>query len=702
MVLKALRKEPVARYASASEFAEDLRRVLAGLPVAARGANRRYLALRLVRRLWRRLVIAGVLGVVVTLSAVPALRRAVLLPLLVPRMADEFSSLADFRTEASGVRAALLGGADALRRWRVGSARASFTRAAQLLSDQPGEALALDGLARSEALRGESGAAASAARRAAQVSRREAWPSGDDGDRRAARGLAAGHEWELAVPALDRLFARAPSRIDIGLDLLYALLASGQTEAANATLGRLAQVPALAGGANYDPRVDLADAQVAYRLGEHQRSAAAAARARDWALGRGVPEIRLRAVRLHAEALARLDLKDEALAELSPLAGEMTAAGLADEAALCRLAIGKIVARTANNELAAATLASAMAELHARGDSAGEVGALISLAFQASKEGKLVEGQGLADRAVELAHEIGDRWSESEALVAKLALANWAGDGATGREIRETTLRALRESANRQTLLATLNNLALGAIEQLALDRAQSYLDEASGLVPRVGNRLADAGLDRAYGYLEETRGAFDAARARYEAALDKARRAGTPISIATYLVDLAWLEVAADRPDVAAERAAEAIAAHQAVGKLSDAAELQGVLAWVDARRGNRSGAYERLAASRRASGEAVEAPSFSSLVVEARIAEALGDWQRAVALRRRTVRMAEAEAPAGPLIDERYGLVRALHGAGESRESRRLARELLAEAEAHGVRGVAQGLRILLGTPG
>ncbi len=50
IVLKALRKEPERRYASAEGFAEDVERYLAGLPVAARKDTVRYRAAKFVKR----------------------------------------------------------------------------------------------------------------------------------------------------------------------------------------------------------------------------------------------------------------------------------------------------------------------------------------------------------------------------------------------------------------------------------------------------------------------------------------------------------------------------------------------------------------------------------------------------------------------------------------------------------------------------
>jgi serine/threonine-protein kinase len=66
IVLKALRKEPERRYASADEFARDIRRYLDGLPVEARGDSAGYRARKFVRR--NRVPVAAAALLVLTLS----------------------------------------------------------------------------------------------------------------------------------------------------------------------------------------------------------------------------------------------------------------------------------------------------------------------------------------------------------------------------------------------------------------------------------------------------------------------------------------------------------------------------------------------------------------------------------------------------------------------------------------------------------
>ncbi len=67
ILLRALRKEPQERYATAAELSEDLRRHLEGLPVAARRGNTAYRATKFVRR--HKAGVAAAAAAVVSLAA---------------------------------------------------------------------------------------------------------------------------------------------------------------------------------------------------------------------------------------------------------------------------------------------------------------------------------------------------------------------------------------------------------------------------------------------------------------------------------------------------------------------------------------------------------------------------------------------------------------------------------------------------------
>jgi tetratricopeptide (TPR) repeat protein len=247
--------------------------------------------------------------------------------------------------------------------------------------------------------------------------------------------------------------------------------------------------------------------------------------------------------------------------------------------------------------------------------------------------------------------------------------------------------------------MTAVSNLAILAIEALELEEAEAYIVEAEGLSRRVGSQLASASIDRSRGYLEQTRGDYDLARKSYESALGKARRADVTLTVANYLADLAWLELAADRPGPAAERAREAIAAFETVGDKRTAAATEAVLAWSDARQGNGEAARRRLALLRKdAEEDGSDTARFSLLGIEARVAAATGDWRRAIELRRQTIRMATEWNARGLVITQQVNLADALHGAGHRRELEKLVAEILPEIESNGLRGVARELRTLV----
>jgi ATP/maltotriose-dependent transcriptional regulator MalT len=169
------------------------------------------------------------------------------------------------------------------------------------------------------------------------------------------------------------------------------------------------------------------------------------------------------------------------------------------------------------------------------------------------------------------------------------------------------------------------------------------------------------------------------------------------PLAIGNYLADLAWLEVDANRPGPAAQRAQEAIAVFNSAGDERSAAYAEAVLAWTDARQGNGDAARRRLAALRKTA-EEDEGALFTILGVEARVAGALGDWDRAIELLRETVRMASEWNSDGLRITQQAHLAEAFHGAGDRRALEKLVHEILPEVERNGLRGVSRDLRALL----
>ncbi len=143
ITLKALRKEPEQRYASADQLAGDVERYLAGLPVTALGAQTGYLAGKFVRRHRLELVAAGLLLATLVGGIVATSREA--------RTAE----LAQARAEQDFARARKLANSllfevhDAIRDLpgSTGARRLLLERATEYLDQLATEAVGNDALA---------------------------------------------------------------------------------------------------------------------------------------------------------------------------------------------------------------------------------------------------------------------------------------------------------------------------------------------------------------------------------------------------------------------------------------------------------------------------------------------------------------------------------------------------------------------------
>jgi hypothetical protein len=202
-------------------------------------------------------------------------------------------------------------------------------------------------------------------------------------------------------------------------------------------------------------------------------------------------------------------------------------------------------------------------------------------------------------------------------------------------------------------------------------------------------------------GLLEQTRGDYARARTSFGAGVELVRASGRDGRLADSLAELAALEVEADQPVAAAAAAEQAIAAYRRAGDDRSADDTTGILAWADARRGEAASARRRIAAMRATAPAAPDSPTdtatFARLTAEARVAEALGDLRTARDRRRDTVRIAmEWKAP-GLVLAHRLALARVLTKLREP-EGTTLARDVLAEAERHGLHGMARDARALL----
>lgn len=623
-----------------------------------------------------RLVLAGTLTAVLATAAV----------LLVTRTAPAPRAGLPGQPEA---RRLFLDGERLLRAGDVAQARRLLERSLELDAGSP---LAHAELAAALSALDEVRLAGEAAARAASLAERLPEP-----DRRwiAARAAAAEHRWEVAVPELGRLFGRYPERLEYGLDLVAAQLASGHGAVAMVTVGRLRQLPA---PASQDPRIDLVEAEAAVAVCEYQGAAVAAVRARERAAALGAAALGLRARELHAQALRRLDQIEAATEELTAVREEAGRTGDRGAEARAVLGLAALAHREADAAEARELQADALARVRELGDSRREIEALGGWAQLLAEAGDFAAAQETAEQAVALSREIADLWSEGEQLAQLATVLNFKGDFEAAVGVAEQALPKLRESANRRRLLATLTNLALSGVERGEAARVRAYLDEAETLAREVGTPANLTYVLRARGYLAETQGDRAAARRLYGQALETARGAGAEELMASLLYDLAVIEAEDGDPALAARQAAEAEALSRRGGDLRAALQAGAVLALAEARGGDLEAARRRIARLR---GELADPDWLSARQViascEADVAEVAGDWRRVLEAQAESLAIAEQWGATSIVLNTRLAMARAYAGLGETERAASLAREVLDEARRSGLPDVAERARTL-----
>jgi tRNA A-37 threonylcarbamoyl transferase component Bud32/tetratricopeptide (TPR) repeat protein len=498
------------------------------------------------------------------------------------------------------------------------------------------------------------------------------------------------------IDALAAVAAEGPGRPEAVLELAEALLAAGRGAEAMAAVARLRGLPDRQGKG---PRIDLVEAEAALAVSEYQHAAAVASSAREGAERTGDTALARRAELAQGRALLRLSPPDEVDRRMAALYDAAEAAG--DEpTAIAALVLRALAARRAAHAGEAGRLvADALPRARAAGEKRLEAQALILKGRLQGESGAVEQGLQTIEAALAIAIEANDVAAEAGALQIKMALLNWAGKDDAAMAVGKLAVERLRLSGDREQLLSVLSNFAIGHVDRAEFRDAEAAIAEAEPLARSLGNPRHRGAILRARGYLDEQRGDTDAARASYTAAIAAGREAGVDAVVATYLNNLAWLELNAERYDAAAAAAQEAAGLFRRGGDERSALEVEAVLACADAFHGDHASARRRLEElTRKAAESDSDSAQFMVHLAGARVAELAKEFPRALELRRKSVELARGFGLPGLLASVRADLAVALDRVGDRAAAVALARELLPEAERLGQGAVVRDCRRIL----
>lgn len=320
------------------------------------------------------------------------------------------------------------------------------------------------------------------------------------------------------VAPLERLFALEPRAVQVGARLAGALVRADRTPEAELVVARLRQ---LAPPATDDPQIDLVDAQVAYHLGDPQRSLAAARGAAGKLAAPDAPALLVaRAGLLEGFALMELGRLDDADAAFARSAEVAAAAGIRGESARAWRSRALLADRRGRFDEATRAFESALAELVASGDT-------VNAALTRGDLGGVRISRGRFAEAVEVYQEaLRDETVRGSARRRAPMVANsgWAmlelGRLAEATRLFEELQVLARQDGHPESLAYAQLGLAEVAIESGDAAAAARSLDAAA-------RAAVEFGAKELLGYVEAARARSHLAAGDGAAAVVAVERAG-------------------------------------------------------------------------------------------------------------------------------------------------------------------------------
>ena len=443
------------------------------------------------------------------------------------------SSLATFAANHESLRLS----SEALARLRVWNAPAALPLLQQAAALDPANPFVQDALTAAYVRLGFHARAKEAARRAMELSRdlpREV-RLGIEGRSREVRG-----EWKEAMEIYSSLWQLHPDDLDAGLRLAWTQTAAGHSDQALETVASLRRLPLPAGN---DPRIDTAEYDAAWQLGDFPRCRDAATRAIAEAGRRGALLLAARGRFDRGWALHRLGQADAALADFQVAHDLRSRMGDRGAAAGTLTALAVVFQETGRPAEARKAYERALPVLREIGDRTREAKALNNFAALLGEQRDIAGMTGLLERSLEIKRETGDLQGAALTLTNLGNMLRSRGELAPARARLEEALKINRDLGDAYGTAFTLRGLVRVLIHEGRSEEALATLEEALALSRK--SRDADGAAEalQSLGDLTCKAGRLEKAREWYSQALEEFRRLKQPGSMVYPLLSLAEMD---------------------------------------------------------------------------------------------------------------------------------------------------------------
>jgi tetratricopeptide (TPR) repeat protein len=292
-----------------------------------------------------------------------------------------------------------------------------------------------------------------------------------------ARAHAISHHWDQAVNVYESLFRAFPDDLELGLRLTEAQIAAARPREAMVTLEQLRSLPP---PRSADPRIDLAEAFAAYRLGDY---------------------VALRSLASTAAANGRKMGADLIVARARHYEGS----GLQDEG---------------DHKAAMAAFAEARSLYERAGDERGMAKVLESMATSLHLQGDLGTSQGFSERALAIFQQLGDRLNEARVMNNLGKLNRDQGETVLAEKRLKEALKIFREIGAHYEAAISLTEQGANLHLSGRLLEAQQRYQEALGVFEQTGERRWVAAVLTNLAEVRFLRGNLEEARKLHDEAL--------------------------------------------------------------------------------------------------------------------------------------------------------------------------------------
>ena len=368
-------------------------------------------------------------------------------------------------------------------------------------------------------------------------------------------------DWRGAVENYRTLFALFPDNLDYGLRLFQAQVGAANGLEAHATLDSLRKLPA---PASRDPRIDLAEVDLAYLLSDFKRMLAAASRASSQSEAQGARLLLARARQAQGEAFYYQGENTQALASFAEAKEIYAATGDRAHTSGVLRDVADTLALQGDYSAALQLYRESLAVAREVGSKAQVANGLNNIAVLFQSQRDFVTAQKMYEEALAIYREIDDKKRGTYVLCNVGEALFYQGDLTEAEKKYRQALASSRQIGDSDSQANQLNDIAILLEARGDLVGASSAFEQALSLWSD-NNITGSASAMTGLGDVQLTRGDLVAARKTQEQALAMRQKLGEKQSIAESRLALARVSLEEGRNAEAESAARQAATEYQA-----------------------------------------------------------------------------------------------------------------------------------------